>query len=91
MAKHHPDLIMCRKQPGVGKENIPKLSNPSKFYTFSSVQYELFLFSLQPLVDSVKNVSWNYLHVWQVGLTKQIMVKSYLQMTCLSLQTMVFV
>ena len=19
MAKHHPDLIMCRKQPGVGK------------------------------------------------------------------------
>ena len=20
MAKHHPDLIMCRKQPGVGKK-----------------------------------------------------------------------
>ena len=20
MAKHHPDLIFCRKQPGVGKE-----------------------------------------------------------------------
>ena len=22
MAKHHPDLIMCRKQPGVGKKCI---------------------------------------------------------------------
>ena len=21
MAKHHPDLIFCRKQPGVGKNN----------------------------------------------------------------------
>lgn len=22
MAKHHPDLIFCRKQPGVGKDSI---------------------------------------------------------------------
>lgn len=22
MARHHPDLIMCRKQPGIGKNQI---------------------------------------------------------------------
>lgn len=29
MAKHHPDLIFCRKQPGVGKLRLKPSSDPS--------------------------------------------------------------
>jgi len=28
MAKHHPDLIFCRKQPGVGEFSKKPVENP---------------------------------------------------------------
>ena len=49
MAKHHPDLIFCRKQPGVGKIVFP-------------IQYyqeiiKCNFFPLQPLVVCAKNAT----------------------------------
>lgn len=34
MAKHHPDLIFCRKQPGVGKKDYFKKCSMEKKFTF---------------------------------------------------------
>ncbi len=48
MAKHHPDLIMCRKQPGVGKTSV-ELCVERYIYCF--------LLSFQPLAVYVKSVS----------------------------------
>lgn len=50
MAKHHPDLIMCRKQPGVGIKVLV-----CGFYLL------LIFFYFQLLVDFVKNVSYIYI------------------------------
>lgn len=50
MAKHHPDLIFCRKQPGVGNNltifsRVPNLPN--------------IFFLLQPLAAYAKNATEN--------------------------------
>lgn len=34
MAKHHPDLIFCRKQPGVGKRYNNYMREMNCFKTF---------------------------------------------------------
>jgi hypothetical protein len=66
MAKHHPDLVFCRKQPGIG--DISSL-NPSHFSFTSTLIHSLnfFLFFLllpspshphpQPLEDYARSVT----------------------------------
>lgn len=52
MAKHHPDLIFCRKQPGVGEFN-----KHAGFFLQQNVLFTIFLF--QQLVVYVKNAMEN--------------------------------
>lgn len=72
MAKHHPDLIFCRKQPGVGKSNVFILhyfnltfcnNNKSTLSNVSAPKYicliDKIVVFLQPLVVYVRNVTEN--------------------------------
>ena len=38
MAKHHPDLIMCRKQPGISAPSPLLLSTASDLQTINSLR-----------------------------------------------------
>ena len=56
MAKHHPDLVFCRKQPGIGAIYFSIID---LFADFS-----LIVFVWQQLGDFVKNVSaMTYKHI----------------------------
>ena len=61
MAKHHPDLIMCRKQPGIGEYSILCMSLLLHACGKTKCSYQLFesnfLMMLQPSGACAKNVS----------------------------------
>jgi len=54
MSKHHPDLIMCRRQPGIGQQR----STSHPMYPKTLLTHDLFL-TPQPSVDFARNATEN--------------------------------
>lgn len=50
MAKHHPDLVMCRKQPGIAIGRLCEKCTSSCFSKFGTIHITLKLIILFPLL-----------------------------------------